>query len=159
MQPNPLYQHITPRGPAIFAAARPSGSQVLPSQSSIDPLNAITWTSIHKAYPPPAQSSIPTQPPSTTDDMISTYLTIFTLNTQNETSEQMKNYEATENENTTIDSFLVVMNKESYGYRRLYGRGVTNTLLKKVEGPSTSYMITEGLMESFKANVDVEKNQ
>ncbi|KAD4982497.1 hypothetical protein E3N88_19168 [Mikania micrantha] len=73
--------------------------------------------------------------------------------------EQMKNYKAKENENTTIDPFLVVMNKENYGYRRLYGRGVTNTLIKKVEGPSTSYMITEGLMESFKANVDVEKNQ
>ncbi|KAD4585319.1 hypothetical protein E3N88_22920 [Mikania micrantha] len=71
----------------------------------------------------------------------------------------MKNYKAKENENTTIDPFLVVMNKENYGYRRLYGRGVTNTLIKKVEGPSTSYMITEGLMESFKANVDVEKNQ
>ncbi|KAL8268062.1 hypothetical protein R6Q59_001860 [Mikania micrantha] len=60
----------------------------------------------------------------------------------------MKNYKATENENTIIDSFLVVMNKENYGYRRLYSR----------EGP-TSYMITDGLMESFKANVDVEKNQ
>ncbi|KAL8233658.1 hypothetical protein R6Q59_019758 [Mikania micrantha] len=73
--------------------------------------------------------------------------------------EQMENYKATENENTTVDPFLVVMNKENYGYRRLYGRCVTNTLIKKVEGHSTSYMITEGLMESFKANVDVEKNQ
>ncbi|KAL8260538.1 hypothetical protein R6Q59_028491 [Mikania micrantha] len=72
--------------------------------------------------------------------------------------EQMKNYKAAENENTTIDLFLVVMNKENYKYRRLYGRGVTNTLIKKVEGP-TSYMIPEGLIESFKANVDVEKNQ
>ncbi|KAL8252259.1 hypothetical protein R6Q59_035952 [Mikania micrantha] len=72
--------------------------------------------------------------------------------------EQMKSYKAAENDNTTIDPFLVVMNKENYGYRRLYGRDVTNTLIKKVEGP-TSYMIPEGLMESFKANVDVEKNQ
>ncbi|KAD4586580.1 hypothetical protein E3N88_24181 [Mikania micrantha] len=75
-----------------------------------------------------------------------------------EEMEQMKNYKAAENENTTIDPFLVVMNKENYGYRRLYGRGVTNTLIKKVEGP-TSYMIPDGLIESFKANVDVEKNQ
>ncbi|KAL8224213.1 hypothetical protein R6Q57_019688 [Mikania cordata] len=45
--------------------------------------------------------------------------------------EQMKNYKATENENTTVDPFLVVMNKENHGYRRLYGRGVTNTLIKK----------------------------
>ncbi|KAD4586077.1 hypothetical protein E3N88_23678 [Mikania micrantha] len=72
--------------------------------------------------------------------------------------EQMKNYKTMENEDTTIDPFLVVMNKENYGYRRLYGRGVTNTLIKKVEGPA-SYMITEELMESFKENVDVEKNQ
>ncbi|KAL8267756.1 hypothetical protein R6Q59_001554 [Mikania micrantha] len=50
------------------------------------------------------------------------------------------------------------MNKENYGYRRLYGRGVKNTLIKKVEGP-TSYMIPEGLIESFKANANVEKNQ
>ncbi|KAL8223878.1 hypothetical protein R6Q57_019353 [Mikania cordata] len=71
----------------------------------------------------------------------------------------MKNYKAVENENTTIDLFLVVINKENYGYRRLYGRGVTNTLIKKVEGASASYMIPEGLMESFKANVDVKKNQ
>ncbi|KAD3066892.1 hypothetical protein E3N88_34772 [Mikania micrantha] len=49
----------------------------------------------------------------------------------------MKSYKITENDNTTIDPFLVVMNKENYGYRRLY----------------------DGLMESFKANVDVEKNQ
>ncbi|KAD4585478.1 hypothetical protein E3N88_23079 [Mikania micrantha] len=47
--------------------------------------------------------------------------------------EQMKNYKAAENESTTIDPFLIVMNKKNYGYRRLY--------------------------ESFKANVDVEKNQ
>ncbi|KAL8252172.1 hypothetical protein R6Q59_035865 [Mikania micrantha] len=53
--------------------------------------------------------------------------------------EQMKNCKATENEKTTIDLFLVVMNKENYGYRRLYSR--------------------EGLMESFKENVDVKKNQ
>ncbi|KAD4585153.1 hypothetical protein E3N88_22754 [Mikania micrantha] len=38
--------------------------------------------------------------------------------------EQLKNYKAAENENTTIDSFLVVTNKENYGYRRLYGRAI-----------------------------------
>ncbi|KAL8229683.1 hypothetical protein R6Q57_014583 [Mikania cordata] len=56
----------------------------------------------------------------------------------------MKNYKAPENENTTIDPFLDRCHKY---------------IDKKVEGPSTSYMITKGLMESFKANVDVEKNQ
>ncbi|KAM0056947.1 putative transposase, Ptta/En/Spm, plant [Helianthus debilis subsp. tardiflorus] len=73
--------------------------------------------------------------------------------------EQMKNYKPTEDDNATVDPFLVVMNKENYGYRRLYGRGVTNTLVKKVDGACISYMIPEGLMESFKANIEVEKNQ
>ncbi|KAF5764796.1 putative transposase, Ptta/En/Spm, plant [Helianthus annuus] len=60
--------------------------------------------------------------------------------------EQMKNYKSTEDDNATVDPFLVVMNKENYGYHRLYGRGVTNTLVKKVDGSCTSYMIPEGLM-------------
>ncbi|MFS7905595.1 hypothetical protein Hanom_Chr01g00049501 [Helianthus anomalus] len=71
----------------------------------------------------------------------------------------MKNYKPTKDDNATIDSFLVVMNNENYGYRRFYGRDVTNTLVKKVDGACTSYLISEGLMESFKANVEVEKNQ
>ncbi|KAJ0532654.1 hypothetical protein HanIR_Chr09g0399351 [Helianthus annuus] len=57
-----------------------------------------------------------------------------------------------------VDPFLVVMNKKNYVYRRLYGRGVTNTLVEKVDDACTSYMIPEGLMESFKADVEVEKN-
>ncbi|KAI3814067.1 hypothetical protein L1987_18811 [Smallanthus sonchifolius] len=73
--------------------------------------------------------------------------------------EQMKNYKPIEDDSATVDPFFVVMNKENYGYRRLYGRGVTNTLIKKVDGACTSYMIPEGLMESFKANVEAEKNQ
>ncbi|KAL8246088.1 hypothetical protein R6Q59_007304 [Mikania micrantha] len=36
---------------------------------------------------------------------------------------------------------------------------VTNTLIEKVEGFPTSYLIQEGLMKAFKANVDVEKSQ
>ena len=53
---------------------------------------------------------------------------------------------------------MVVMNKEHDGYRRLYGRGVSNRLIKKVGGGDTSYMIPEALMETFKAN-EVERNQ
>ncbi|KAJ0820174.1 hypothetical protein HanPSC8_Chr16g0704721 [Helianthus annuus] len=34
-----------------------------------------------------------------------------------------------------------------------------STLVKKVDGVCISYMIPEGLMESFKANVEVEKNK
>ncbi|KAL8237842.1 hypothetical protein R6Q59_018923 [Mikania micrantha] len=86
-----------------------------------------------------------------------TYVDIYDDTTRK--IEQMKSYKITENDNTTIDPFLVVMNKENYGYRRLYGRGVTNTMIKKLDGASTSYIIPDGLMESFKANVDVEKNQ
>ncbi|KAM0055349.1 putative ligase [Helianthus debilis subsp. tardiflorus] len=75
-----------------------------------------------------------------------------------EFQEQMKNYKPTKDYNATIDPFWVVMNKENYGYRRLFGRGVTNTLVKKVDGACTLYMIPKGLVESFKANVEVEKN-
>ncbi|PWA36533.1 transposase, Ptta/En/Spm [Artemisia annua] len=47
--------------------------------------------------------------------------------------EQMKNYKPPENESSPTDPFLAVMNKEYDGHRRLFGRGVTNTLIKKVQ--------------------------
>ncbi|KAL4574229.1 hypothetical protein LXL04_021055 [Taraxacum kok-saghyz] len=72
--------------------------------------------------------------------------------------EQMKNYKPQEDESDVVDPYMVVMNKENDGYRRLYGRGVTNRLIKKVGGGDTSYMIPEALMESFKSN-EVERNQ
>ncbi|KAJ0606777.1 hypothetical protein HanLR1_Chr03g0082171 [Helianthus annuus] len=43
--------------------------------------------------------------------------------------------------------------KENYGYRQLFGRVVKNTLIKKVDGFCTSYMITKGLEESVNANM------
>ncbi|KAL4578452.1 hypothetical protein LXL04_014575 [Taraxacum kok-saghyz] len=55
--------------------------------------------------------------------------------------EQMKNYKLQEDESDVVDPYMVVMNKENDGYRRLYGRGVTNRLIKKVGGGDTSYMI------------------
>ncbi|KAL4590537.1 hypothetical protein LXL04_003469 [Taraxacum kok-saghyz] len=70
----------------------------------------------------------------------------------------MKNYKPLEDESDVLDPYMVVMNKENDGYRRLYVRGVTNRLIKKVGGGDTSYMIPEGFMESFKAN-EVERNQ
>ncbi|KAL8261398.1 hypothetical protein R6Q59_025447 [Mikania micrantha] len=73
--------------------------------------------------------------------------------------EQMRNYKPSENESVSVDPFIAVMNKEQHGYRRLYGRGVTNKLIKKLDGGDTSHMITGGLMESIKASVEVEKNQ
>ncbi|KAD5802724.1 hypothetical protein E3N88_14084 [Mikania micrantha] len=45
--------------------------------------------------------------------------------------EQMKKYKSSENESDLIDPFMAVMHKENSGYCRLYGRGVTNKLIKK----------------------------
>ncbi|CAH1421292.1 unnamed protein product [Lactuca virosa] len=72
--------------------------------------------------------------------------------------EQMKKYEHVEGESDVVDPYMIVMKKENDGYRRLYGRGVTNRLIKKVGGGDASYMIPAGLMESFKAN-EVERNE
>ncbi|KAL4564766.1 hypothetical protein LXL04_028837 [Taraxacum kok-saghyz] len=60
--------------------------------------------------------------------------------------EQMKNYKPQEDESDVVDPYMVVMNKENVGYRRLYGIGVTNRLIKNVGGGDTSYMILEALM-------------
>ncbi|PWA67428.1 transposase, Ptta/En/Spm [Artemisia annua] len=54
--------------------------------------------------------------------------------------EQMKNYKPQENESSPKDPFLAVMNKEYDGHRRLFGRGVTNTLIKKVQASGSSNM-------------------
>lgn len=43
----------------------------------------------------------------------------------------MKNYKPVEDGSVLVDPFMIVMNKEQDGYRRLYGRGVTNKLIKK----------------------------
>ena len=40
----------------------------------------------------------------------------------------MKNYKPQEDESDVVDPYMVVMHKENDGYRRLYGRGVTNRL-------------------------------
>ena len=68
----------------------------------------------------------------------------------------MKGYKSPEDGSASVDPFMAVMNKERGGYRRLYGRGVTDTLIKKVDGGDTSYMIPSGLMESFKASIEDE---
>ncbi|KAL8198003.1 hypothetical protein R6Q57_029958 [Mikania cordata] len=84
---------------------------------------------------------------------------VHTYDNTSRKTEQMRNYKPSENESASVDPFIVVMNKEQHGYRRLYGRGVTNKLIKKLDGGDTSHMITGGLMESIKASVEVEKNQ
>ncbi|KAK9074853.1 hypothetical protein SSX86_003172 [Deinandra increscens subsp. villosa] len=73
--------------------------------------------------------------------------------------EQMKNYKPSEDGNASVDPFRVVMNKEHHGYVRLYGRGVTKTMMKKMDGVEEKYMLPGGLMESFKASMEVEKTE
>ncbi|KAL8262621.1 hypothetical protein R6Q59_023970 [Mikania micrantha] len=73
--------------------------------------------------------------------------------------EQMKKYKSSENESDLIDPFMAVMHKENSGYCRLYGRGVTNKLIKKRDGGDTTYTVPGGLMESFNASFEGQKNQ
>ncbi|KAL8249435.1 hypothetical protein R6Q59_006303 [Mikania micrantha] len=73
--------------------------------------------------------------------------------------EQMKKYKASENESASMDPFRIVMSKENGGYCRLYGRGVTNTLIKKMNGGDTTYMVPGGLVESFNESFDGQKHQ
>ncbi|KAD6454645.1 hypothetical protein E3N88_09351 [Mikania micrantha] len=73
--------------------------------------------------------------------------------------EQMKNYKSSENENASADPFMIVMNKENSGYCRLYGRGVTNRLIKEINDGDTTYTFPGGLMESFNASFEGEKHE
>ncbi|KAL8250590.1 hypothetical protein R6Q59_034283 [Mikania micrantha] len=73
--------------------------------------------------------------------------------------EQMKNYKSSENESASVDPFMIVMNKENSGYCRLYGRGVTNRLIKKINGGDTTHTFPGGLMESFNASFEGQKNE
>ncbi|MFS7922358.1 hypothetical protein Hanom_Chr03g00248141 [Helianthus anomalus] len=73
--------------------------------------------------------------------------------------EQMKNYNHPEDGSALVVPFTVVMNKEHEGHLRLYGRGVTRKMLKKMDCGEEPYMIPVGLMESFQARLEVEKTQ
>nr|GEW97398.1 hypothetical protein [Tanacetum cinerariifolium] len=79
--------------------------------------------------------------------------------------EQIKSYNAVEEDESgvdrsaSVDPFLDVMNNEHNGHRRLFGRGVTNKLIKKVNGSETSYMVPRELMESMRTNIDSELNR
>nr|GEX32150.1 hypothetical protein [Tanacetum cinerariifolium] len=78
---------------------------------------------------------------------------------------QMKNYKALEEDGSGedgiafVDPFLAVMNKEYNGHRKLFGRGVTNKLLKKVNGGETSYTVPTKIMESVRTTIDAEFNR
>nr|GEX09793.1 hypothetical protein [Tanacetum cinerariifolium] len=58
-----------------------------------------------------------------------------------------------------VDPFLAVMNKEYNGHRRIFGKGVTNKLIKKVNGSETSYMVLGELMESMRTDIYAELNR
>ncbi|KAL8255284.1 hypothetical protein R6Q59_033505 [Mikania micrantha] len=66
---------------------------------------------------------------------------------------------SSENESASMDPFRIVMSKENGGYCRLYGRGVTNTLIKKMNGGDTTYMVPGGLVESFNESFEGQKHQ
>lgn len=59
------------------------------------------------------------------------------------------------------DSYLGVMDKEYAGRRRLFGRGVTNKVLKKVAASSTamSYVVPDEVMDTLRADFETEKTQ
>ncbi|KAL8255139.1 hypothetical protein R6Q59_033360 [Mikania micrantha] len=73
--------------------------------------------------------------------------------------EQMKNYKSSENENASADPFMIVMNKENSGYCRLYGRGVTNRSIKKLNDRDTTYTFIGGLMKSFNTSFEGQKHE
>ncbi|KAL8234065.1 hypothetical protein R6Q59_020165 [Mikania micrantha] len=84
------------------------------------------------------------------------------VNTYDDTKrkfEQMKNYKTSKNESALMDPFRIVMSKEKGGYCRLYGRGVTNTLIKKMNGGDTTYMVLGSLVESFNESFEGQKHQ
>nr|GEW77252.1 hypothetical protein [Tanacetum cinerariifolium] len=71
--------------------------------------------------------------------------------------EQMKKYKPPETESST-DPFLAVMNKE-YGRRRLFGRGVINTLIKKVKAGGSSNMAASEIVQSSTTSLEAENGQ
>ncbi|GKA94998.1 transposase, Ptta/En/Spm [Tanacetum coccineum] len=69
---------------------------------------------------------------------------VDTYDDTTEKIEQMKNYKPPENESSPTYPFLAVMNKEYDGHRRLFGRGVTYTLIKRVKAGGSSNMAENG---------------
>ncbi|PWA63578.1 transposase, Ptta/En/Spm [Artemisia annua] len=74
--------------------------------------------------------------------------------------EKMRNYNPPEDESAPADAFLAVMNKEYDGHRRLFGRGVTNTLIKKVNGSGSASTVPREIVKSRTViSLEVEKGQ
>ncbi|PWA43023.1 transposase, Ptta/En/Spm [Artemisia annua] len=73
--------------------------------------------------------------------------------------EKMRSYNPPEDESAPADAFLAVMNKEYDGHRRLFGRGVTNTLIKKVNGSGIASTVPREIVKSPTVSLEVEKGQ
>nr|GEV13910.1 hypothetical protein [Tanacetum cinerariifolium] len=71
--------------------------------------------------------------------------------------EKMRNYNPPQDESAPADPFFAVMNKEYDGHRRLFGRGVTNTLVKKVNGDGSASMAPREIVKSPTVSLEVEK--
>ncbi|KAG6472396.1 hypothetical protein ZIOFF_069858 [Zingiber officinale] len=72
--------------------------------------------------------------------------------------EAMKNFKPPATESGDADPFLTIMGKDYDGRRRLYGRGVTSKMLKKISGAQTSsYMVSEEVFESLRSTAEIEQ--
>ncbi|GJW13375.1 hypothetical protein Tco_0017508 [Tanacetum coccineum] len=65
-----------------------------------------------------------------------------------EEMEKMRNYNPPRHESAPADPFLAVINKEYDGHRRLFGKGVTNTLIKKVNGDGSASTVPREIVKS-----------
>ncbi|KAL2933615.1 putative carboxylesterase 1 [Bienertia sinuspersici] len=72
--------------------------------------------------------------------------------------EAMKNYTPPEDGSGPKDPYLGVMGKEYTGCRRLYGRGVANTVLHKVASSSVNYVVPDEVMDALRADIQNEQN-
>ncbi|GJR65177.1 transposase, Ptta/En/Spm [Tanacetum coccineum] len=73
--------------------------------------------------------------------------------------EKMWNYNPPEHESAPAHPFLAVINKEYDGHCRLFDRGVTNTLIKKVNGDGSASAVLREIVKSPTVSLEVEKGQ
>ncbi|XP_048489881.2 uncharacterized protein LOC125491853 [Beta vulgaris subsp. vulgaris] len=76
-----------------------------------------------------------------------------------EDTEPMKSYQPIEDESDPKDAFMGVMEKEYPGRRRLFGRGVTNKVLKKSVAAAGSYVVPKEVMDAVRADMEAEKTE
>ncbi|GKD29490.1 hypothetical protein Tco_1240268, partial [Tanacetum coccineum] len=69
------------------------------------------------------------------------------------------NYNPPRHESAPADPFLAVINKECDGHRRLFGKGVTNTLIKKLNGDGSASTVPREIVKSPTVSLEVEKGQ